>query len=260
MLSKQVVQKYSYGNLYRLPFLFIVIPLLMLLAFQAFRVYLHSGKVSYSNVPFQRNNPYALLKILFIGDSTALGTGAGDNTESVAGWFGQDFPSAHIINVSQNGKRLSALVQDFFPSLGERYNLVVMQIGGNDILRLTPLKNIERDLSIVIERAKMIADHVVILHSGNVGAAPIFCWPFNWLYAERSRMVRALYLDKAKATSVLYADLFAEREVDPFLKDISRFYSADYLHPSGQGYKIWYETICATLYKAKVKLSDKGNV
>jgi len=238
----------------RTPILFILAFLLGLFAFQAIRIYLHSGKISYANKPFQRNNPQAGLKILFLGDSTALGTGAKDNTESVAGWFGRDFSEVHIVNVSQNGKKLSDLVKNFPLMSGERYSIVILQIGGNDILRLTPLKNIERDLSIVISRAKMIGNHIVVLHSGNVGIAPIFSWPFDWLYTERSRAVRALYMRKAHETGVFYVDLFAERKDDPFLKDIDWFYSADHLHPSGQGYRIWYETIRKTLDKAKVAL------
>jgi len=234
--------------------LFILALPLGLVAFQAIRIYLHSGKISYANKPFQQNNPQAGLKILFLGDSTALGTGAKDNTESVAGWFGRDFPEAHIVNVSHNGTKLSDLVKNFPPMSGERYSVVILQIGGNDILRLTSLKKIERDLSIVISRAKILGDYVLILHSGNVGIAPIFSWPFDWLYTWRSRMVRALYIKKARTIGVLYADLFTDRENDPFLKDVDRFYSADHLHPSGQGYWVWYETIRRTLDEAKIAL------
>ena len=69
---------------------------LALLASQAMRIYFYSGKTDYLTVPFQRDFPDSNLKILFLGDSTALGTGAKDNTESVAGWFGRDFQTADL--------------------------------------------------------------------------------------------------------------------------------------------------------------------
>ena len=213
-----------------------------------------TGKVSYNNLPFEQNHPQAKLRILFLGDSTAHGTGAIDNRKSVAGWFGQDFPQAHIINISQNGKRLIDLVNDFDPSKLEHYRLIVIQIGGNDIMKLTPLDKVEKEIAIVIDRAKMTGDHVVILHSGNVGLSPIFTWPFDWVMSERSRAVRTIYIRQAKEKGVFYVDLFAERKNDLFLKDVDRYYSPDLLHPSGQGYRWWYERIRATLVKNKVIL------
>src|SRR5438128_2600640 len=91
---------------------------LSLMAVQAVVIGLRTKKVSYNNIPFERKNPHAKLKILFLGDSTALGTGAMDNTQSVAGWFGRDFPEAEIINRSRNGKRIKELA-DHFPFLEE---------------------------------------------------------------------------------------------------------------------------------------------
>ncbi|MBF0490332.1 MAG: SGNH/GDSL hydrolase family protein [Candidatus Omnitrophica bacterium] len=211
-------------------------------------------KLSYHNKPFLLPNPQATLKFLFVGDSTALGTGAVDNKHSVAGWFGADFPLSDIKNVSANGKRLIDLVHDFPPYPGEHYDLVVVQIGANDIFKFSRFEDIEEQMTTVIQRAKTIASHVVILHSGNAGLAPIFIWPFDWIMTDRARHMRALYMRKAKEEGVLYVDLFTERGNDLFLKDIDKYYSADHLHPSGWGYRWWYERIRQTLDQAGVRL------
>jgi len=131
---------------------------------------------------------------------------------------------------------------------------VVIQIGGNDIMKFTPFRSIDRDVTIVIEDAKRIARHVVILHSGNVGLAPFFIWPIDWIMTERARAVRRIYMKKAREEDVLYVDLFTERGNDLFLKDIPKYYSLDHLHPSGEGYRWWYERIRATLNGAGVVL------
>ncbi len=222
---------------------------------QVVRIFSASGKVAYNQTAFERDVPNAQLKMLFLGDSTALGTGAMSNTESVAGWFGQDFPKAHIRNISQNGEKLSGLIKNF-PSLNTHYDLVILQIGGNDIMRFTKFKNIEKNLSLAIDQAKLIADHVVIMHSGNVGLAPIFSWPLNRLYTSRTRTLREIYIKKAEEKGVLYIDLFQERKDDIFLKDIDKYYAPDHLHPSGAGYHFWYQMIRRTLEENDIYLSE----
>ncbi len=229
---------------------------LLLIGVQILKVQTAIKKLSYDNKPFLRNNPKAVVRILFVGDSTALGTGAKNNNQSVAGWFGRDYPRAHIDNRSANGKKLGGLVQEFNPSKEIQYSLVVIQIGANDIFRFSRFPDIERNLTTVIKRAKTISKNIIILHSGNVGLAPVFIWPFDRILSARARQMRALYMKKAKEQNILYVDLFTERSNDLFLKDIKTYYSADSLHPSGEGYKWWYQRIRWTLDQAGVVLSS----
>ena len=227
-------------------FFLFVLGVIGVIAYQFAKLMLLVGKVPAMPGPFTRIEPSASLRFLFMGDSTALGTGAVDKTQSVAGWFGQDFPEAHIENFSWNGRLGKELLTDF-PSPAGHFKLVVVQIGGNDILRFTPLNEIEKNLPEIIRRAKMLGEHVAILHSGNVGLAPAFIWSFNVLYTERARKVREIYIRAARENGAMYVDLFTERGNDPFLKDVGGYYSPDFLHPSGQGYLLWYQRIRQTL-------------
>lgn len=201
------------------------------------------SKISFDGKPFERLLPEAKSRILFIGDSTALGTGSANNLETVAGYFGQDFPSAHIENKSANGKKLRELLHDFPSHQFPKYDLIVMQIGGNDILRFSRFSEIEDAINKLIIKAKKLSKDVVILHTGNVGLAPIFIWPFNSIMTTRAKKMRTLYMHKATEMGVTYIDLFRSKEEDPFLTDINTYYSPDGLHPSGAGYRWWYERI-----------------
>jgi lysophospholipase L1-like esterase len=224
--------------------------------YQALRIEHYGRRTAYNQVPFERAAPRAKLKILFLGDSTAVGTGAASNTQSTAGFFGQDFPKARIVNFSRNGQRLAGLLQTFHPRPGEHYDLAVAQIGANDIMHFTSYRTIAAQINDLAARLKPLADTVVILHSGNVGLSPIFSWPFDQIFGWRSRKVREIYIQTAHDRGVLYVDLFSERSNDLFLKDIGRYYSPDLLHPSGEGYRWWYTRIRQTLNAAHVKLSD----
>jgi lysophospholipase L1-like esterase len=213
--------------------------------------------VSYESAPFNRKLPAADLRFLFLGDSTAVGTGALTSQLSTAGYFGQDFPLAEVINLGANGKRIRDLQAEIDTVTFINYDLVVIQIGANDIIKFTSYQNIEEDLIKIIQKAKTFSRHVVILHSGNVGLAPIFHWPFNQIMTERSRKVREIYMRNAKSMGVIYIDLFSEKKDDVFLTDVPRYYSSDFLHPSGDGYRWWYDRITATLKQHGVILFQK---
>ena len=56
---------------------------------------------------------------------------------------------------------------------------------------------------------------------------------------ELREMARA----SATANGALHVDLFKEAADDPFLRDQQRLHAADGLHPSDDGYAIWYEEL-----------------
>lgn len=186
------------------------------------------------------------LNILVAGDSAAVGTGVERPEESVAGFIGQDFPKANIQNIGINGLRTKGLKEEI-AKVNQHFDLVVLQIGGNDILRFTLLDNLGADLSSMLDHTKIIGDNVVILTSGNVGTAPFFPRPFDLLWTWRTKKVRTLFQKITEEKGVTYIDLFAERENDPFLVDPERFYAADFLHPAGPGYALWYDKLKQTI-------------
>jgi lysophospholipase L1-like esterase len=236
----------------------VVVPVFVLAALtvrQITAISMSTRGVSYDQTPFKRPLPESELKFLFLGDSTSVGIGADNNRLTTAGYFAMDFPQAEVINMGRSGQKIRELLVSFDDQNLGMYDLAVIQIGGNDILKFTPVKNIERDMQTLIGKAKTISRHVVILHSGNVGAAPIFRWPFDIIMTERSRRVRDIYMGLAKANGVYYVDLFQERGSDLFLKDVPKYYAPDLLHPSADGYRWWYERIRQTLDEAGVVLN-----
>jgi lysophospholipase L1-like esterase len=197
--------------------------------------------------PYERILPDASFRMLVIGDSTALGTGVADPRQSVAGLFGERFPHISVINRGKNGRLTSEIVAalDEFPD--NSLDLIVMHTGGNDIIYFTSLDELVGHLEQALLAAKRKAKHVAVLHSGNVGTAPIFPRPLGWLYTARTRRVRDIYINKAQELDVVYVDLFAERSNDPFLQDIKNSYAADYLHLGPRGNEIWFEKIVSAL-------------
>lgn len=200
-------------------------------------------------VAYQRINPQAQFHILVVGDSTGVGTGAKQKEDSIAGRLGQTYADAQIINVSKNGVRVHDALSMLKDIGQERFDLIVIQVGGNDILRFGNLKKLRKDLSELFKIAKSMSPRVVALHSGNVGLAPFFPRPIGWIYSWRTQEVRAVYGQLAREHGVHYVDLYQERKTDPFGRDPRRYYAADMLHPSSDGYAIWYEHVLETIEK-----------
>ena len=205
---------------------------------------------------FERLDPEAPLQFVVMGDSTALGVGASDPVLSTAGRLAADFPQASVKNFSGNGYRLHHFVDfiqepRFKPE--EPYDLVLIQLGGNDILRFTDRADLRRDLRTILQWAENYSKNTLILHSGNIGLAPFFPWPAGLVMTDRTRQVRQIYIEESRQFSgVYYVDLFTEEEDDPFAPDYTKYYAADMLHLSSEGYRVWYEKIKETMDSAGI--------
>ncbi|MCH8049337.1 hypothetical protein IH979_01340 [Patescibacteria group bacterium] len=197
-------------------------------------------------IPFSREIQDAEIRILVIGDSTAVGVGAERPELSIAGRVAETFPEASIVNAGVSGERtrdLSARLE----VLEEHYDLIMLHIGGNDIVRFTNLKELEANISQVLELATSKADHVTLTTSGSLGTAKLLPLGSRTLYEHRTRKVRAIFMQAAEKHRVPYVDLFREKKDDPFAQDPKKYYAVDIFHPSGEGYGDWYTFIVKIL-------------
>ena len=193
--------------------------------------------------PYQHRPLRPGSRILIVGDSTAVGTGAMDPRASIAGRIAQEFPDTEIVNLGADGARL-ADVHGQLDSVGStRFDLILVQAGGNDVIRLATAATLADDWGAVARAAAGRAPHVIIMPAGNVGTAPFFFPPVSWVMTKRARSAREIAAGTARATGAAFVDLFHERQDDPFLKDPERFFAPDFLHPSDAGYALWYDAL-----------------
>jgi lysophospholipase L1-like esterase len=204
----------------------------------------HQGtRFASESVPFEAKEWGARARILVVGDSTGVGTGASRPLDSIAGRLYRDFPHTAVVNRARNGARVEDVLRQLDHDDDREFDIVLVQAGGNDILRFTDLKRLRGTIRKVLEEAGERGQHVIFISTGNVGLAPAFFPPLNWIYTERTRKVRAVFMEVAAHAGVEYVDLFKEREEDPFLREPDLYYAADYLHPGSEGYRLWYEEL-----------------
>jgi len=200
-------------------------------------------ELSDKSVPFQNAASPERYKILIVGDSTGVGTGAESPEDSIAGLILRDFPETTIENRAENGAKFADVVTQLDDGTMEQYDLILIQAGGNDILRFTSLDTLGDNVETLLRTAKGRARHVVFMSTGNVGNAPAFRPPLSWVYTSRTRKVRKLLMEIAETEGVYYVDLFMERSDDPFVAEPDRYNAPDFLHPGSEGYRLWYEAL-----------------
>lgn len=210
-----------------------------------------SAKLVERSHAFERKIEDGSPRILIAGDSTAVGTGSTPDG-STAGRFGADYPSADIRNVSVNGWKVHNLLAAF-PTDGS-FDLIVLQIGANDIMRGTPEGEFETSLRALFANAKARSGNVVALHSGNIGLAPMFRWPASAVMRARSLRYRAIYRRVAAENGVAYVDLYHEKERDVLSKDIPAYYADDLLHLTPEGYGVWYDAVRNTMEESGIQI------
>jgi lysophospholipase L1-like esterase len=224
-------------------FLFGALGLPILIGTARFARCVGTGRTLASNAPpFSRLLPEPSAVLAVAGDSTAVGTGARHAHETLAGLLATDFPRASVVNAAQVGARVRDLPAQL-AQLPDALDALLLSIGGNDILRMTPRRVLEAQVRAALDAAHARARLVVLATSPNVGLAPAFFWPVGALLTERTRVVRDILRDACALSGARHVDFFAE-EGDLFSKEPERFFAPDLLHPSGTSYRYCYEVIC----------------
>lgn len=190
-------------------------------------------------------NPDRKKKILIFGDSTAYGTGASTVEESIAGRFAHDFPSVQIINYAQNGARVSDVFGQLEQARDDTANLILISVGGNDAWRFTAYESVDENIRYILQRAKYLSSgRVILMLYNNSGSAPAFPFFMRSILLKKSKEINIILSNAAQDNHVSVAPVFFDELDIP-----KNFFSGDGLHPSGEGYRIWYGRLWAVLFE-----------
>ena len=199
-----------------------------------------SAELARRSEALQATPPAPALRLLVVGDSTAVGTGASAPSGSLAGLLAARFPRLSIENRAKDGARFADLPTQLAGA--QQFDMVLVQAGGNDVIRLRDMDAVGRDIQRVTALARQHAPLVVLMPAGNVGNAPFFFPPVSWWMTQRSRQLHAHARASAAQAGAVYVRLFEERENDPFARqrDLN---AKDGLHPSDAGYRVWLDQL-----------------
>lgn len=194
--------------------------------------------MSRSIEPLQAKLPNATVRLLLVGDSTAVGTGASTADTSIAGLIARHHPDVRIVNRARVGAKFADIVRQL-ESL-ERFDIILILGGGNDVIRLTSNAALQTSVDKALQLASDRANTVVLMPAGNIGNTPFFPQPLSWLMRRRSRKLHAIAKSAAASAKAIYVNGYKEKHEDPFVREAGRLNAADGLHPSDDGYQLWF--------------------
>ena len=204
-----------------------------------------SVEMARQSEPFEASPTQAVATLLVVGDSTGVGTGASSPTQSLVGLIAKNNPRLQIVNHAKDGAKFAAIASQLEALGAQRFDAILVLGGGNDVIRFTGQEALAQAVERTLRLARVHADLVVIMPSGNVGNAPFFSPPVSWLMAQRSRDLHTLVREAAAKSGALYVNLYKEKSEDPFVQRADELNAKDGLHPSDAGYRVWYSELNA---------------
>jgi len=211
---------------------------------QALRVHraLREAESRKPSRPYQYRAVRARKRMLIVGDSTGVGVGAERPTDSIGGLMTAEYRDAELVNLSVGG----ACIADVLPQLrglphdGRRFDLVLLHIGGNDIMRTATLQQAALAIDPLLTRLKQLGRRVVWLGPGDIGLAPLFRPPFSWWMSYRTRLACEMFHRVAAMHRVEYVGFHDGPHRHVLARERHVYFAADGLHPSSQGYRYLY--------------------
>ncbi len=191
--------------------------------------------------PFNVQNQNPSKQVLILGDSLAVGVGATDPKYSIAGRISKDYPDISITNAAISGSRTIDVINQINNLEKKHFDLIIIQIGGNDVTHFTNLQQVTHNMEQIIKQAKGISPHILVWSSGSVGYAPIFIHPFKWIYTFQTLRTYKVISTVVTNAGFQYIHLFVPWKDDIFKTDIKKYYAPDCFHVADAAYEIWYE-------------------
>lgn len=191
---------------------------------------------------FERRLDQARVRVLILGDSTGAGVGADMPCSAVGGLLAKHHLDVDIVNISEPGARVADLHRqiDAYAAVTQPFDLALLHVGGNDILRSRQLASIEQQADEVLARLGRIARHVVWLGPGDVGAAPLFVPPFSWWLSRRTALAANRFERAAKRAGADFIAFHQACHTRVLAADRQRYFALDGLHPSSECYAYCY--------------------
>ncbi len=209
--------------------------------------------------PYQYRAARARKRVLIVGDSTGVGVGAERPTDSIGGLLTAEYRDAELVNLSVGG----ACIADVLPQLralghdARRFDLVLLHIGGNDIMRNAQVLQAAHAIGPLLTRLQQLGRRVVWIGPGDLGLAPLFRPPFSWWMSYRTRMACDMFHRLATQHRVEYIGFHGTPHRHLLARERHVYFAADGVHPSSQAYRYAYGCLSRSGVLAHLRPSNR---
>lgn len=190
------------------------------------------------------------MSILVMGDSSCTGPGLAHPDEIWVRQTASDVADlgflVDIDSTAVGGATVGDLLEDqLFRIEHEHYDVALISIGGNDVLKGSVLRTFEGDLERLTSVIKERADLVVLSGVGDMGTIPRLLPPLRDLLRARARRFDAAHERVAERLGVVKADQWSSAPgvfADPAI------FTPDLFHPGAIGHRAWADVATSALH------------
>jgi lysophospholipase L1-like esterase len=186
------------------------------------------------------------LRLVLLGDSSALGVGVDRVADTVGGQLAQllsdGYPDAPrqvlLSSVGVSGSRSTDLATQVARALlGDRPDVAVVLVGANDATGLRRPREAAAYLGAAVRRLRDAEVEVVVGTCPDLGAVRAIAPPLRQLVGWLGRRVADAQADAVREAGGTVVDLAAE--TGPVFRADSGTLCYDGYHPSADGYRVW---------------------
>jgi lysophospholipase L1-like esterase len=191
------------------------------------------------------------LRMAWIGDSVLAGVGA-SGVETTVPWVVATALARPVrLDVfAVSGERAAGALSDQVPQLErlpETPQIVVVEIGANDVTHLTGLDDFRSTYDDLMDRVRALgAGHVLALGIPAFHTTPRFLQPLRAIVGWRARQLDEQVKGSAEAHGATYVNISGHTS-EEFGDDPDRYHAEDNFHPSDEGYALWAEAVLEAL-------------
>lgn len=189
--------------------------------------------------------PGAVLRTVWLGDSTAAGVGVDEPEDALAHVVSAALGRPVELTVlAVSGDRVGDLITDQLSAAAAADpDLVFISVGANDVTHLTSRDDFRSQYRTVLDRLPEGAD-VVVLGVPDMGAVPRLAQPLRAIAGGRGRQLDEVVRAVAEEAGATYVPI-AEATGPNFRAEPEVMFAADDYHPSAAGYRLWAAAVLA---------------
>jgi lysophospholipase L1-like esterase len=202
-------------------------------------------RVKRTTKPFTALPQKAKQHIAILGDSSMYSAGATAVHLTIGGLMAEKYPRATVETLAVNGEQVKDLAGQLARKKFDRYDLILIGVGGNDVVRFEKFSKLERQLDVLLDEVSKVANKVVLCHSVNIGNIGFFPFPINLIFDRRTRKLSQLYEKLVEDyPKVAYVNFYRPIHDDYYTKHTRvQFLAADGFHASDYANKYFFDLI-----------------
>lgn len=215
------------------------------------------GLAAASSAAIAAAAPSGPIRIVVLGDSLALGTGA---TRADGGFIFRAYrrvlgqrPGSRIDNLAIGGARAADVVRLEVARVAGRghYDVAIVCVGGNDVVRGTSPAAFAQSYARLLTGLRAAAPGTRIVCCGvpDVSISPLFATERAEVHRASIQLDRAVRVSAARAGAE-FVDLFVSLPHGSGAPDAGRLLGEDRFHPSDLGYLYLDEALTPVLLRA----------